>query len=393
MQLYSVARDYNIRITAEETAQSQSLIPSFKHLKLAVLFCEARKNDDIVKFSKDMDKYISNLHVELIEFKTKVTNPLLLQGSTFPWEAKERIQILREEFEVTAYKARCYSNYQERFGSSITQVKAQLVEVLLSQKSTEGVISAHVVNAKLTEIECDLNLRKLLWESKEEWAKLSAEWKLTLFEDLNVEVIQRDVNRFIHTLFTLEKGLPTNNVVASLRHAVMDFKQSLPIIVALKNPCFHPRHLDAIEYNIGRLIIKDQVFTLGNLLELKILQHKDKIIDISTTATNEATLEGMLKKVINLWNKTDFKLIVHQSELSEMRIIACAEDIMAQLEESQVIISTIKCSRYAEPIKKSVDEWDRKLNLFSRTLEEWMTCQRNWLYLGQIFLSSDNQSG
>ncbi|KAM4770854.1 dynein axonemal heavy chain 14 [Rhinophrynus dorsalis] len=391
IQLYSITKDYNIPVSPEETALYQSLIPSFQQLKSTVLFCAAKRDENIVKFSGELDTYISNLHFELMDFKAKVRDPLLLQDDTFPLEAKEMIQSLLEEFEVISNKARCYSTYQERFGSSLTQMKAQLVDEMLSKRSVGGAVSTHMVNADLTETEYDLNLRKLLWESKEEWEQLSEGWKLTPFELLNVDVIQRDVNRFSHTLFMLEKGLPVNDIVAFLRQSVMDFKQSLPLVVALSNTCLLPRHLDVIQFTIGRAITKDKDFTLGNLLELKIFHHKDKIIEISTTATNEATLEGMLNKVIHLWNKTEFKLTSHRSELSEIWIIASAEEIVAQIEECQVIISTIKGSRYAGPIKNTVDEWERKLNLFLRTMEEWMICQRNWLYLEQIFLASDIQ--
>ncbi|CAH2255707.1 dynein heavy chain 14, axonemal [Pelobates cultripes] len=391
IQLYAVAKDYNVPISSEELALFQSLTPSFQQLKSSVLYCEAKKDEGIVKFSGDLDKYISNLHFEIMDLKIKVRSHILLQSDTFPMEAKETILNLQEEFEDISSKAQCYSTYQERFGSSIMHMKAQLVDTLLSQKSATGEISTHLLNTELTEVECDLSLRKLLWESTEEWAKLSAEWRSTSFQQLNVDVIQRDVNRFSHTLIMLEKGLPTNDIVVSLRQSILDFKQSLPIVVALRNPCLQNRHWETIHNTIGRLIIRDKNFTLGNLLELKIAQHKNKIIDISTTATNEATLEGMLDKIISLWNKTEFMLTVHRSELSEVPIIASAEDIITQLEECQVIISTLKGSRYAGPIKNTVAEWDRKLNLFIHTMEEWMTCQKNWLYLEQIFLASDIQ--
>ncbi|EFB17647.1 hypothetical protein PANDA_017991, partial [Ailuropoda melanoleuca] len=39
----------------------------------------------------------------------------------------------------------------------------------------------------------------------------------------------------------------------------------------------------------------------------------------------------------------------------------------------------------------AVDEWDRNLTLFSHTLEEWMNCQRNWLYLEPVFHSVEIQ--
>lgn len=38
-----------------------------------------------------------------------------------------------------------------------------------------------------------------------------------------------------------------------------------------------------------------------------------------------------------------------------------------------------------------VEEWDRKLKLFASTLDEWLLCQRNWLYLETIFSAADIQ--
>ncbi len=54
-------------------------------------------------------------------------------------------------------------------------------------------------------------------------------------------------------------------------------------------------------------------------------------------------------------------------------------------------MATIKSSRYVGPIKSSVEDWDRRLTLFSRTLDEWILCQKRWLYLKQIFSTQDIQ--
>ena len=59
----------------------------------------------------------------------------------------------------------------------------------------------------------------------------------------------------------------------------------------------------------------------------------------------------MLQKVIDLWMATDFRLVPHVSGV--VSIIAGADDILAQLEESQVTIGTIRGSRYVTPIKVS----------------------------------------
>ena len=64
--------------------------------------------------------------------------------------------------------------------------------------------------------------------------------------------------------------------------------------------------------------------------------HKTAIGDISTRATNEATLEQMLQKVIELWAHTEFRLVAHPQQ--GIMMLAGADDILTQLEECQVTI-------------------------------------------------------
>ena len=68
-----------------------------------------------------------------------------------------------------------------------------------------GVGSAQVLN-DLSEVERDLQLRCLLWESSEDWGALVQGWTVTQFDKLNVDVVQKNVTKFTQTVFMLEKG-------------------------------------------------------------------------------------------------------------------------------------------------------------------------------------------
>ncbi len=46
-------------------------------------------------------------------------------------------------------------------------------------------------------------------------------------------------------------------------------------------------------------------------------------------------------------------------------------------------------SRYVKRLLKSAEYLKKKLDLLQETLEEWIVCQRNWIYLENIFSSSD----
>ncbi|XP_023930267.1 dynein heavy chain 6, axonemal [Lingula anatina] len=387
-KMFSIAKDFDVAIPAEEFALYQTLAPSFQHLKSTVLFCEAKKEENIRKFSTDLDSLVNDIRFTIMEIKNKVRDPALLHADTIPLAALENIKYLQDQVQTLASKARSYGSYQDRFGSSLSQSKKFSEEYLLMDRRDDAA-KAQAVQHELSEIERDLTLRRLLWESSEELTRLMEEWTSTPFDKLNVESLQKHTNRFTQTVFMLEKGLPHNEVLPKLKERVLDFKQGMPVITSLRNPALRARHWSVIEGLIGKTIMKEKNFTLGNLLDMNIFKHKDKIQDISTTASNEHTLEIMLNKVIDLWQHTDLRLVAHQGR--DTWIIAGADDLLAQLEESQVTIGTIRGSRYVTPIKSQVEEWERKLTVFARTLDEWMTCQRNWLYLEQIFSTPDIQ--
>ena len=88
-----------------------------------------------------------------------------------------------------------------------------LIDFVLASFSNEsqfemskGISPIAALQKDLTEVERDLTLRKLLWESMDEWEVLLEKWKSTQFEALKVDGVQNDVTRFVQTVFLLEKG-------------------------------------------------------------------------------------------------------------------------------------------------------------------------------------------
>uniref|UniRef100_A0A803T305 AAA+ ATPase domain-containing protein n=1 Tax=Anolis carolinensis TaxID=28377 RepID=A0A803T305_ANOCA len=134
----------------------------------------------------------------------------------------------------------------------------------------------------------------------------------------------------------------------------------LPVITDLRNPCLKPRHWAIMEQIVGaQLIDVENPLTLERLVDINAFDYSQEIQDVSGQASGEASLEAILKKVI--------------------------------LDDSSINVATIASSRYVGPLKARVDEWQKQLSLFSQTLEEWLTCQRNWLYLESIFSAPDIQ--
>ncbi|GFR70578.1 dynein heavy chain 6, axonemal [Elysia marginata] len=94
--------------------------------------------------------------------------------------------------------------------------------------------------------------------------------------------------------------------------------------------------------------------------------------------------------VIDSWKSTEFIVLPHKDS-KDVFILGNTDDIQQLLDDSNINIATIASSRHVGPIKSQVDEWQRDLDLFYKTLDEWLNCQRSWLYLESIFSAPDIQ--
>ena len=91
----------------------------------------------------------------------------------------------------------------------ITQIPLLVFLLRVSSSNRTGQSSPQTssLQSELTEVEKDLTLRCLLWESLQEWQGLVDQWEAASFESLKIEDVQQNVARFIQTIFLLEKGI------------------------------------------------------------------------------------------------------------------------------------------------------------------------------------------
>lgn len=95
-----------------------------------ILYCEAKRDENIAQFTKALDELIGTVRRELVTIKNKVCSPALLDADNIPQVATEKLKLLKEDLAKLSTKARNYATYQERFGSSMSssQQKQALTE-------------------------------------------------------------------------------------------------------------------------------------------------------------------------------------------------------------------------------------------------------------------------
>ena len=158
-----------------------------------------------------------------------------------------------------------------------------------------------------------------------------------------------------------------------LAEKVTTFKGMTPVVVALRNEALKPHHWEQIEAAIHSDIERGDNFTLGYLLELKVNEYREEIETVSTAATQENVLEEMLAKVENAWKPLEF-IVNTYKESKDVFILGGVDDVMAVLEETQVLVQTILGSRFVGPMQKRVDEWEKSCDSSRRRSTSGSRC-------------------
>jgi dynein heavy chain len=89
--------------------------------------------------------------------------------------------------------------------------------------------------------------------------------------------------------------MPPNPVLEKLKTLVFEFKDTVPVVVALRNTALSDIHWKQIQEDIiGEYFdVKSPSFTLQSLIDLDAQAHQQKIQEVSTQATQETILESM----------------------------------------------------------------------------------------------------
>jgi dynein heavy chain len=312
----------------------------------------------------------------------------------------------------------------------------------------QGILKLNVDEFEVLEdVGADLNLKLRLWKDKSGWSTLRQSLMQTTIVGLDVTKIEKELARFNKTVFQAGKGLPNNKVVPKLKASVEEFNPVLPLVNDLGSPCLKPRHweqiteLTGVDLQLGktptpeeleRLLAEEAAeaaaaateaegksevkkeepgardrrnkdkqaeeneeekerrvpYTLQDLIDHGVTVHQEEINRIATSAQQESILEEMMLKVTSIWDTLDFNVIPYK-DIKDLYVLGDTSDVVVALDDSLVTINTVLGSRYVGGIREYVDTWRAKLMHFSETLDEWQTCQRNWMYLETIFGSAD----
>uniref|UniRef100_A0A8C2GSU6 Dynein, axonemal, heavy chain 6 n=1 Tax=Cyprinus carpio TaxID=7962 RepID=A0A8C2GSU6_CYPCA len=336
--MYKLIECYSVPTPPEDIAVFATLSPCITAIRITIDKAVGERHSYVDKFCQHLQQDINQLNKKVLEVKEQAENSQLLDIDADRSNIRRLlgdIQISIDELQTQAFK---YKTYQKNFKVEVTKYEA------------------------LEELTAEVKLKQLLWDSLEEWENLENSWLQNKFDELDPELLSRQVNKFAKYVSQLEKGLPKNNVVPCLKENVESMREKLPVITDLRNPCLKARHWEMLEDIVDSSLLEEPL-TLAYLQELDIFHFGPQIQEVSAQASGEASLENILRKIEESWKTTEFVVLPHRDS-KDVFILGGTDDI-------QVRVCQNHCSQYYR--------------------DEWLTCQRSWLYLESIFSAPDIQ--
>jgi dynein heavy chain len=159
--------------------------------------------------------------------------------------------------------------------------------------------------------------------------------------------------------------------------------------MALRRDGMKQRHWELLSEKAGIEINAEteENFTLQSIVDRGMIKYVDACDDIGEKANKEYNIEKSLAKMKTEWQGQNF--LTPEFKNTRTYIISGFDDAAALLDEHIVTGQAMQFSPFKKPFEEEIEEWVLLLCTVQDTLEEWIKCQQQWMYLQPIFDSPD----
>ena len=234
-----------------------------------------------------------------------------------------------------------------------------------------------------------------LWITTNDWQNWVEGWHKDPFSSLDPDELKRNVDQAEKVMAGLRKVFrdkPQIKIVDEIRSQLSDFSPLVPILQALRNPGMKERHWKELADRLppGTLDPEnpsESIQTLQDCRDRDLISNKDIIVKVCEVAAKEYGIESSLNDMYAKWKDVAFKIEPYKETKTYM--MKGSEDVQARLDDDVNLTQQLSFSPFKGHFEDQIQEWDRSLTLVSEVLEQWLECQRNWLYLQPIFSAED----
>lgn len=364
-QIYNILVETGMVVKKDDKSSHTEGIQEIMQLTQVIQSVEQEQDDNLDKFRTRLgQKLIPDLMTDIEQIMTDVCDEALIEWQENIYEVLNKVDDLEASFKTAYEKSEKYKEYQQVLGTEMIEF------------------------TNVDELREQLMLRVDLWRGLKEWNELTTKWVSQQFLTIKAKDISNKADYYAKIAYKVDRELPINPVSQELKHLVDTFKKAMPIVTALRNEHLNQLHWKEIKELLGQEFeISEEDFTLNSLLEMKANDFQEEIQQISMQASQEYLLKSQLSEIDEIWKRVEF--IVKSYKYKDAFILDDIEEVLVNLDESLATINTVLGSRYIKPLLSQAEAWRTSLILLQNVVDEWVLCQRQWIYLENIFSAPD----
>eukprot|EP00435_Cladocopium_sp_Y103_P046086 s1680_g13.t1 len=236
-----------------------------------------------------------------------------------------------------------------------------------------------------------------LWKTAGDWVSNKEAWLQGPFNEIDPRYCENEVTNGIRLLFKTIRTLKENEetksicgIAEQIKTELEEFKPNLPLVTGLRNEGMRQRHWEQISEKSGVQVGPGMEggFTLQRMLDSGLLNFANEVAEVGDRAGKEYGLEKTLNKMKADWEPLSFDLSEKYRKTGTY-VLKGDGEAMVLLDEHIVTTQAMMFSTFKGPFEEDINEWNTRLMRVSETLEEWLKCQKSWMYLQPIFDSDD----
>ncbi|XP_017580699.2 dynein heavy chain 10, axonemal [Pygocentrus nattereri] len=347
--------------------------------------------------------HIEEVWSDLFAESRQVDRSLGRVKKTFTEITKEQIEQYKQELAIFAESFNMHGpgaagdNLEKgltvmgTYETELAKIEASRQELANAEKLFDLPITMY---PELLNVQRDMRGLRQIYEIYKAHKAAKTEWSQTLWVNLNIQLLQEGIEGFIKSLRKLPKDVRALPVAFFLEGRMKEFKDSLPLLLDLKNEALRDRHWKELMQRTGTSFeMNPDTFTLENMFAMELHKHGNVIGDIVTSAVKELSIEKGVKEVVELWENMKFSAQRYFKGTQERgSILGAVDEILQNLDDNAMNLQSMAGSRFVGPFLTTIQQWEKNLSLISEVIEVWMLVQRKWMYLESIFIGGDIRS-
>ncbi|KAJ8924399.1 hypothetical protein NQ315_007195, partial [Exocentrus adspersus] len=366
-QIYEILRQHGIAFPPEHEQMAYQLQKEWKELLLSALYREQTLEATKERFAILTLNEISEFCDMLAEFLEKYE--------------REGPGTVGEDLDAGV---KLMDEYREQFAS----LESRRLD-LVNAESLFDIPLADYSN--YLKAKTDFEGMEVLYKHYKSLKHAREVWGKTLWANLNPQALVDGIDGFLKEYRKLPKEIKSIPVGLTLELKMKQFRNVVPLMVALKNEALRERHWKQLMVKTGREFdMSPDRFTLDNMFAMELHRYQDIAEEIINNAIKELSIEKGVKEIAEVWANISF--IVHKHvKGNEDRgfIIGATDEIMQVLEDNSMNLQSMAGSQFVGPFLSQVQKWEKSLANIGEVIDEWLSVQRKWLYLEGIFVGGD----